>query len=338
MDNLLPWWSAAWEGLWERHRAGRLPHALLVTGPPGLGKRSFAGMLGQALLCQNPDSSGVPCGRCQSCTLFRAGTHPDFLQIEPADEGKAVSVDQIRHLCANLSLSSHAGGFKIAVVAPADRMNKAAANSLLKTLEEPSDNTLLTLVSEHPAVLPATIRSRCQQVRLTAPASAVALKWLQGQPGAPGQARLYLDLAAGAPLLALELAGSNTLVRRQERFAELTALFEGTTDVASVASSWAQEGNLESMRWFTNWVMDMIRLSSCTRPSGVRNGDLEEGLMGFADRLNSRQLYRLLDELWATRQLAATSVNRQLLVEDVLIDWARLGKASYGNMQNQVRP
>lgn len=248
-----------------------------------------------------------------------------------------MSVDQIRSLCADLSLSSHAGGFKIAVVVPADRMNKAAANSLLKTLEEPSDNRLLMLVSERPAVLAATIRSRCQEVRLTVPSSPVALQWMQTQPEAPAQAALYLGLAAGAPLQALELARSDTLDRRQERFAELTALFEGKADVPSVAGSWAQDTHLESLQWLTGWVMDMIRLNSCLGPPDLRNGDLEEGLMEFADRLKSRQLYRLLDGLWTAGQMAATSANRQLLVESVLLDWARLGGASHRRMQKQVR-
>ncbi|MGA7799712.1 MAG: DNA polymerase III subunit delta' [Gammaproteobacteria bacterium] len=337
MNDILPWWTAHWDSLRERRREGRFPHALLLTGAGGLGKGRFAQMLAQALLCDSPTVSGRGCGACVGCTLFAAGSHPDALKVVPAEEGKAIVVDQIRSLCADLSLSSHAGGFKVAVLVPADRMNAAAANSLLKTLEEPSDNTVLVLVSERPAALPATVRSRCQQIRLAVPARDMAQEWLTAQLATPEQAALLLDLAAGAPLLALELARTDVITRRHERFAELTALFEGRTEVLTAAAEWAQDKNIESLQWFTAWVMDMIRLKSGPQPAGLRNSDLRDGLMALAERVDSKDLHALLDQLWTARRLAATSVNRQLLFEDVLIGWAQMGAARHGR-QRQVRP
>lgn len=337
IGEILPWWESAWQSLAERRDQGRLPHAILLTGPAGLGKRQFARHMAQALLCGQPNPAGTPCGACTGCTLFTAGSHPDFLQVQPAEEGKAIVVDQIRELSTGLGLSSHAGGFKVAVLVPADRMNAAAANSLLKTLEEPSDNTVLMLVSEQPAALPATVRSRCQQIRFPVPPVELALEWLTPRLAAPDQARLLLDLAAGAPLLALDLGQSDTIATRHERFAELAALFEGNADVLEAAARWAQEKDLDSLHWFTGWVMDMIRLKSGERPAGLRSSDLRDGLMALAKALDSKQLHGLLDRLWDARRMAGTSVNRQLLVEDVLIGWARLGAARHGR-QRQVQP
>ncbi|MEJ2686744.1 MAG: DNA polymerase III subunit delta' [Gammaproteobacteria bacterium] len=330
IDDILPWWEVAWQSLSDRRDQGRFPHAILLTGAGGLGKRHFARSLAQSLLCERPGAAGTPCGACTGCALFAAGSHPDFLQVEPAEEGKAIVVDQIRALSAGLSLSSHAGGFKVATLTPADRMNAAAANSLLKTLEEPSDNTVLMLVSERPAALPATVRSRCQQIRFAVPAVDLALQWLTPRLEAPEQAGLLLDLAAGAPLLALELGRSDTIARRHERFAELSALFGGKVDVLEAAARWAQEKDLESLQWLTGWIMDMIRLKTGGQPSGLRSSDLRDGLMALAKALDSKQLYGLLDRLWDARRLAQTSVNRQLLMEDVLIGWAQMGMAGHG--------
>ncbi|MCL4315598.1 MAG: DNA polymerase III subunit, partial [Gammaproteobacteria bacterium] len=168
-SGLLPWHSAQWDALTARLRAAELPHALLLSGPEGLGKEQFARVFSQALLCAAPRKDGQACQNCPACVMFAAGTHPDFQCIAPAEEGKAIGIDRVRELIAWIALKSHASGHKIALVTPAGRMTIEAANALLKTLEEPPAHSLLMLITDRPALLPATVRSRCQRMLFAVP-------------------------------------------------------------------------------------------------------------------------------------------------------------------------
>jgi len=181
----LPWQAEHWTRLQARRQRDALPHALLLCGAAGLGKRAFAQRFVQGLLCAEP-ADGDPCGRCRSCLLVAAGTHPDVVSLSFGSRKDGVQrseivVDQIRELSARLAMSSQFGGWQVATIDPADAMNPAAANALLKTLEEPSAQTMLVLLSDAPWRLPQTIRSRCQRIEFQLPAAAAALAWLQGE-------------------------------------------------------------------------------------------------------------------------------------------------------------
>ena len=221
MTALYPWLEPYCASLASALEQGRIPHALLLSGQPGMGKRAFAGYIAALLLCESPTDDNAPCGRCPGCVQYQAGTHADYFHVHPevdektGKESKAIKVDQIRELAEQLGLSSHRGGYKVALLNPAEAMNINASNSLLKTLEEPSDNTVLVLVCTHPAHLPPTIRSRCQQIRIAAPDRDAALQWLAGQ--LPGQdPAIYLQLANGAPLAALVQARDGSVEARRE--------------------------------------------------------------------------------------------------------------------------
>jgi len=237
-----------------------------------------------------------------------------------------IKVDQVRELAEKLSLSSHHGGYKVVLLAPADAMNINAANSLLKTLEEPSDNTVLLLVSARPAQLPATIRSRCQLVRVELPARDVALRWLAGQ--APDdQKDIYLQLAHGAPLEALRQAQDGLIPLRRERFEALLGILDGTSSVLAVAQDWSKDEELQGIRWLREWLMDLLRIRLTGRTDAVRSADLVEALAGLAHRLDSRVMFRQLDSINSLLRLTAGSLNRQLLTEDVLLAWAAQGRS-----------
>src|SRR3569833_523405 len=194
-------------------RGGRLPHALLLTGPQGMGKQRFAENWMAGLLCEAPDAEGCACGVCRSCQLLAAGNHPDYRQLTPPEEGKVIGVDQVRELIQYVALTPQYGRYKIALIHPADKLNINAANSLLKTHEEPPSHSLLMLVSARPRRLPDPVRSRCQLVHFSPPPDEVAAGWLaiQVSVAAPGQ---LLKLADGAPLRALELAAADELALR----------------------------------------------------------------------------------------------------------------------------
>ena len=327
MSDLYPWLESCRDSIASTLNQGRLPHALLLAGQPGLGKAIFAESLANMLLCQNPIKNHEPCGTCPGCIQFKAGTHPDFLHIEfqvdekTGKESREIKVDQIRELTEKLALSSHQGGYKVAVLNPADAMNINASNSLLKTLEEPSDNTVLMLVCTQPARLPATVRSRCQQIRIEAPDKNVALRWLAAQ-GHGDKAATYLDLALGAPLEALKQAQTDSIEARRERFDSLVGILEGRVSPLAVAQAWAKDEDMQGIRWMRDWLMDLLRICMTGDISRVRSADLADSLASLARRLDSKVLFRELERINRTLRLTASSLNRQLLTEDILLAWA----------------
>lgn len=244
--TLAPWNAEAWARLGERRRRGALPHALLLAGPAGLGKREFADAFANALLCQSPRPDGIACGACRTCHLFAAGTHPDLVRInlELRDDGKPrteITVDQMRGLSERLVLTAQFGGMQIAVIDPADAMNVSASNALLKTLEEPTPGTLLVLVADHRARLMPTIRSRCQQIEFRLPARDVAQGWLAAQ-GVDAKAALEALRASDCnPGRALEWSRSGALKWREEVARDLRELGAGNASAYEIAQRWAKE-------------------------------------------------------------------------------------------------
>jgi len=246
-----PWHAAHWQRLHSRLARGALPHALLLCGPAGLGKRAFLHRFVRGLLCGQP-RHGDACGQCRACLLLAAGTHPDFITIsyglrKDGVQRKEIVVDQIRELSARLAMASQFGGWQVVVIDPADAMNAAAANALLKTLEEPSPQTLLLLVADAPWRLPQTIRSRCQRIEFQLPPQDEALAWLEAQ-GVTDPAGA-LAAAGGNPGLAQAWAEQGALARRQAVRKDLAALAAGRAEPMEVARRWL-DGEPEQCLWF----------------------------------------------------------------------------------------
>lgn len=321
-DDFPVWLDRPWRRLADAHCQGRLPHALLIAGPEGVGKRLLADRLVGLLLCERPDSKKGACGSCPACAWLRAGTHPDFSTLEPDEEGKAIKVDQVRALTVELGMTSHAGRYKVAVIAPADAMNVNAANSLLKTLEEPTTGTLLVLLASSPGRLPATIRSRCQQLHIALPPAGQALDWVLAGGIAAAAGRHCLEVAGGAPLVAAQLAGSDSLAQREQRLGELASLLERKADPLRVAGDWctAQEGR--SLRWWHACLQTLIR----TRVAGGLPDDplAVRMLQQIPEEVDCRRLFELSDRIAMAAGSLGSGLNRQLLLEDLLIDWVRL--------------
>jgi DNA polymerase-3 subunit delta' len=295
----------------------RLPHGLLCHGPAGLGKTLFAERLAQALLCQRPEVDGAPCGACRACRLFSVGNHPDFSPVKPADGGKPIRVDQIRQLNEFLGYTSKFGGYKIALIAPADALNINAANSLLKTLEEPPPQCVLILVTASPSRLAATVRSRCQDLGFTLPPREQALAWLAGRLQGPmnPEPALLLNLGGGAPLAALALAEPGRWARRQTLFESYRNVLLGKIDPIRAAEAWVNAPVAESIRWLSGWHMDMIRLKMVSA-SRLLNVDLEQALLGLAAELPTRVLFQRLDAVYQLQQLVETTqANPRIMIE-----------------------
>lgn len=286
--SLRPWQADAWSRLQARRERGALPHALLLAGPAGLGKREFRDAWVKGLLCQQP-SQGLPCGVCRSCLLVAAGTHPDVISLSFGLRKDGVTrseivVDQVRDLSQRLAMSSQFGGWQVVTIDPADAMNAAAANALLKTLEEPTASTLLVLVADEPARLPATIRSRCQRIDFAVPSREVSLDWLRAEGVADAGAAL--DAAGGNPGMARAWAADGALKQRGEVRQDLKALAAGRGDAMEVTRRW-QAADTPRYLWFAaQAATDELRSRASGGAAPLESQLDDEGLDQWYGRAN----------------------------------------------------
>lgn len=306
-----PWHQAHWQRLQARLARNALPHALLLCGPAGLGKRAFLRRFVRGLLCGQP-LDGQACGQCRACRLLEAGTHPDFVTLsfglrKDGVQRKEIVVEQIRELSSRLAMASQFGGWQVVVIDPADAMNANAANALLKTLEEPSAQTLLLLVADAPWRLPQTIRSRCQRIEFHLPAREEALAWLAAHGVADGEAALHA--AGGNPGLARDWAEQGALDRRQGVRKDLAALAAGRAEPIEVARRWL-DAEAEQCLWFAaQAAVDEAR----ARASGA-NGPL-------GSQLDTRTLADWFANANRTRDALRGPLRGDLLLLELLAGW-----------------
>lgn len=309
------------------------PHALLLSGAQGIGKRAAALHMARALLCETPQPDGMACASCASCHYVKAGQHPDLRVLEPwvvDDDGEVkqvedITVDRVRELRAFLAVSSHRGGGKVAVIVPAERMNVAAANALLKTLEEPPPDSYLLLVAHQPGRLLPTIVSRCRRMPVPLPARAEAIAWLGEQGVATPE--VVLAQAGGAPLAALLRAEPSL---QSERRAWLTALADPATLSAPQLSARIDVGVREERRarlalaldWLVAWSTDLA-----TAAAGApvqRNPDFAGPLAALAPRVARISLSRYHRALLQRRRLLNHPLTPRLAAEAMLLDYQAL--------------
>lgn len=324
----LPWQADQWQRLGAQWRAGRCPHALLFSGQAGLGKRRFAEAFAALVLCEQPQQ-GLACGQCRGCRLWRAGSHPDFLRVEPEKPGGPLKVEQVRQLGGFVGRTSGREGARVVWLAPAEAMNVNAANALLKNLEEPAASVIFLLITDSPSGLLPTIRSRCQSVGFPAPGEESALRWLQ-EGGLDGRAaRRALSLSGGAPLLALALAEPESREARDQFLADLTVLAQGGASAVSLAGRWENppEGVELSqlLQFWQQWLAQMLRARSCDLTAEGQVMALLQRLPGTGEE-SQRPLFSFYDQLLQARQalIGGANPNKRLLLEELMIRWAKL--------------
>jgi len=318
-DRPYPWQQDQWRHLQRARKDAGLSHAYLLEGIDGLGKRDFARALAGALLCREEREDGGACGHCRDCQQLRAGSHPDLMRVAPADGKRSIVVDQVRELNEALGMRSHHGGYRIAILQPAERLTASAANSLLKTLEEPGPGTLLLLVTAHPAGLPATVRSRCQRMTFAVPRRSLAESWLSEQGRA--NAAPLLGLAGDAPLMALDLDEQAFLPLRQSLVHQLQELVAHRLDPVRVAGDWAEHDAGAIVRWLAVWCMDLLRLRITGSGARLAQPDLEGELGRLAPALDLRGLFSYLDLVQRMAPALQGGANRRQLLELLLIPW-----------------
>ena len=325
LQDALPWQEDSWNRIREMVDQDRLPHALLLNGPRGVGKELMARRLAAALVCESDQTDERPCGNCRSCELSQAGTHPDIHWVAPEEEGKAIKIDAIREMIGRSSLTTQARGLRVFVVSPADAMNRAAANALLKTLEEPVPSSVLVLVSSSLHRLPATILSRCQRIDIRPVEMAVASSWLKKWVD-PDDAAIALALAGGAPLLAHRFVRENRVEQVLGLLNDLDALKMRKANPVAVASQWKDMGSELVLDGLRRILSDLFR-SNSTNSTRMLPGKAGENLQALMKNINLRKLFGFLDELNRLERQLGNNLNAQMLAEKLVTSWLATTRA-----------
>lgn len=333
-----PWQQETLDELARVYAQDRFPHALLIQSRSYLTNDlkaiavehrgcqittvehyDFANRLARFLLCDEVAHQKFLCSQplCKSCQLFEAGTHPDFIHVSLETNGKKtaseIKVDQIRQLNHHLGMKSQRGGYRVILLYPADSMNVNAANSLLKGLEEPGEKTCLLLVTNQPTRLPVTIRSRCVNIILPAPTDTELDQWAAAHLDKPVQAAISFN--------------STTLLNQaaQEQWDALYQQFKSDwftvaqlkINPVSVAANWQAKAPEMTFNWVHDWLLTLVKHQQLT-PDAV---SVEQQI---ASQLPPQGLFEMVDKVLIAKLQFATAVNKQLLFENLLLDWSRL--------------
>jgi len=300
--------------LLDRSSSGRLPHALLLSGIDGIGKRAFSQCLAETLLCQKPSPAGA-CGECKPCRQLLADSHPDFRKLVPEGANAAIKVDPVRALVEWLQLTASQSSYRIALLEQADTLNRNAANSLLKTLEEPGDHAVLILSATRAGALPATVRSRCQQVTLNLSNQSAAIQWLADKVDDP---ELALLEASGGPFLALANASEENAASKELLLRAWHDLFLHRGSVGRIADSIAHLDTSLCLATFSRWCL----VASKQREKldvGV-NPAVKQVISETQDRLETEQWFTLYDRLLQLHRSDSASFKTQTVLEGLFAD------------------
>ncbi|WP_426149366.1 DNA polymerase III subunit delta' [Pseudomonas sp. DC3000-4b1] len=327
MAELYAWQAALWAQLSGRREHA---HAYLLQGPSGIGKRALAESLGALLLCHSPKDGQArsACGECKGCRLLAAGSHPDSFLLQPEEADKAILVDQVRRLVDFVAQTAQLGGRKVVLVEPVEALNLNAANALLKSLEEPSGDTVMLLVSHQPSRLLPTIRSRCVQQPCPLPSPSQANEWLADRlPDVSAQARQQLlALAAGSPLAAVQLQEQSVLDQRALVVEGIKRLLKQQQSPTQLAESWNGVPLIWLLDWFCDWSQRILRYQLTQDPEGLGLSDMHKVLQYLAQKAPTGKVVAIQDWLLQHRQkvLTKANLNRVLLLETLLVSWLGL--------------
>ncbi|NQY51449.1 MAG: DNA replication protein [Piscirickettsiaceae bacterium] len=240
INNLYPWQINLWQKFVSLKKQHRLPHAILVTGVRGLGKKYFADNLIKSILCLSPRESEESCEECHSCQIFVAGNHPDHIEVCQEKCGMQIKIKQIHPLMRKQKLTSTVSLWKTIVISTAHSMNMNTNNSLLKLLEEPQKNTLIILVTSQPNKIPITIRSRCQNLHMPIPDFNESMDWIvqHSNHQINETTKGILQLAKGAPLAAIDILNENGAEYYRQVDQDFDNILSGDANPITLTAKW----------------------------------------------------------------------------------------------------
>ncbi|UDQ81838.1 DNA polymerase III subunit delta' [Erwinia rhapontici] len=329
--NWYPWLNHSYRQILSQHQAQRGHHALLIQALPGMGDDALIWGISRWLMCKRPDGL-KSCGECHACQLMLAGTHPDWYRLE-AEKGKSsLGIDAVRSVTEKLYHHAQQGGAKVVWLPDAGQLTEAAANALLKTLEEPPKNTWFLLSSREPSRLLPTLRSRCLLWHLAPPAEAQSLQWLQKQSAAGLNERTAaLRLSAGAPAAALALLDDKIWQQRQRVCEALPDALQG--DMLSLLPALHHDDAAQRIGWLCSLLIDAVKWQQ-GGGQFISNVDRQADVMRIATLLPTSAIDASLRQwiICRDRLLNVVAVNRELLLTNQLLGWeAMLNPASAGS-------
>lgn len=328
MQMIYPWQENHWQKMLLALRQKRMPHALLLSGLPGLGKEVFARTLAERLLCEqdNDYQSDYACGKCRACHLVSVGTHPDYFYLAPEEDSASIKVQQLRDLIEKFATQSRGNRYRVAIINPAEAMNRTSANALLKILEEPPGPTLFILVTSHMKALPSTILSRCQKIYFTADDSAAALSWLQPQLVSEANAELLLKLADFAPLQTIELIEEKYLETRSQVLQTLEKII--TKEIFPLAAViHFKDINLSRvLQILLSIILDLVRLHFHVSHQYIINSDYLNILNKLQHKIESQVLLQYMVSVQEIYRVLMKNIpiNKEMALERLFIEWSTL--------------
>jgi DNA polymerase-3 subunit delta' len=310
-----PWLEPAWAVLKGRIESDRIAHAMLIHGPEGTGKKDLALVLLARLVCTQPGE--FACDECRSCKLFKSGAHPDWFLLEPEEGKHQIVIDRVRSTISALTLTSSFSPRKVALIYPAEAMNKSSANALLKCLEEPPGETVMILVSHDASRLPVTVRSRCQSLVVALPEAEEAKEWLVTSGGLdPANADEALAAGAGSPLRAVQLSQAGQVELHRRLLHQLSLLLGRPGMVSRVASELSDIEDNALWSWLSNGCADLLKAALAGRKP--------EWMDQIQANIDWKSLSALQQRADRNRLLGQTPVRQDLLLQDWLINWSKL--------------
>ena len=327
------WQKELWDKLTSEFRAGKLAHAYLISGAQGIGKELFTYGLAKFIMCSAPGKLSA-CGSCTNCKYNGEGGHPDTIALTIEEGSRDIKIEQVRSMSGFLEKTSHTGRAKVAIIANAHRMNTGAANALLKTLEEPTENTYLLLSTHLPGSLPATIRSRCHKVSMQTPDQKTAIDWLSLHIPDQEDPLALARSAQNRPLYGLELSHTDGLENQQQFLNKLVQLSAGKTSIQATVALSKKIGEQVVVRYLIQISIILVKylltsqqsselepgqqeLLSMFQPGKAVSISLLLSLMGYYDQ--AQESHRQL--------LSNTNPNPQLIMESLLWRWSQLSRS-----------
>jgi DNA polymerase-3 subunit delta' len=303
---------------------GEVRHAYLFTGPQGIGRRTLALRLAQALNCTQPPNPGEPCLKCRTCKQIERMQHPDLLVVQAEQTGGTLKVDQVRELQRSLALHPYEARYRLALLLRFEEAHPSAMNALLKTLEEPAPQVVLVLTAESAESLLPTIVSRCEVLRLRPLPPELVGQGLQERWGvAAEQAQLLAHISCGRPGFALRLRQEPRRLEQRQTWLDDHARLLAATRVERFAYADALAKDKDIVRdllstWLSYWRDVLLIAAGSAVP--IANLDRREEIEALAEQVGLRQAHQTTSTLQRTLTLLEQYVNIRLALEVLMLD------------------
>ena len=322
--NTFPWHQKTWQNFIQAREHKQIPHAILLSGEEGIGKFELATRMAKSLICMNPEvNDSAACNNCQSCKTFESGANPDFIQITLLEDKQQIGVDQIRALSEFLNYSRSYNTNRVVILNPAERMNLNAANSLLKSLEEPTAHTVIILVCSNINQLLPTIKSRCQLYSVATPSRVDSIQWLakyqSDNKNNEIDPELLVDIVGMKPLKAIQLSEED-INNRKHYFQDLKAAIKHQITISEMAKKWEKHDFTHLLNWQIMLLQDNIKSGMANMQSThiETNANLE-----LTQHLSNEEHWLLYQNLIKQKQFIHTSVNPLMFMENMIMLWTK---------------